>query len=85
MQNNTIPLQTLYEYPDMTLGVIREYDDKESKIPNKIIEMGLLPNTEFKILHRAPLEGPLYVEYGWEKTRVALRVEEAKFILVEPK
>ena len=53
-------------------------------MPNKIIEMGLLPETSFVILHQAPFKGPLYIEYGEEKTRVALREEEAKFIFVEP-
>ena len=50
---------------------------------NKIIEMGLLPETDFVILHKAPFGGPLYVEFGVEKTRVALRLEEAKFVFVE--
>ena len=40
-------------------------------MPNKIIEMGLLPETSFVILHQAPFSGPLYIEYGEEKTRVA--------------
>ena len=52
-------------------------------MPNKIIEMGLLPETSFVILHQAPFN-PLYIEYGEEKTRVALREEEARFIFVEP-
>jgi len=53
-------------------------------MPNKIIEMGLLPETSFVILHQAPFKGPLYIEYGQENTRVALREEEARFIFVEP-
>ena len=53
-------------------------------MPNKIIEMGLLPETSFVILHQAPFNGPLYIEYGKEKTRVALREEEARYIFVEP-
>lgn len=52
-------------------------------MPNKIIEMGLLPGTTFIILHQAPFRGPLYIEYGQERTRIALRVEEAEFIKVE--
>lgn len=53
-------------------------------MPNKIIEMGLLPNTTFKVLFQAPFNGPLYVEFGEEKSRIALREEEARFIIVEP-
>lgn len=52
-------------------------------MPNKIIEMGLLPETYFKILYQAPFKGPLYVEFGDEKSRIALREEEARFIIVE--
>ena len=53
-------------------------------MPNKIIEMGLLPDTAFKILYQAPFSGPLYVEFGDEKSRIALREEEARFIVVQP-
>lgn len=52
-------------------------------MPGKIVEMGLLPDTDFKILYQAPFSGPLYVEYGTEKSRVALREEEARFIIVK--
>lgn len=52
-------------------------------MPNKIIEMGLLPDTTFKILYQAPFKGPLYIEFGEEKSRLALREEEARFIIVE--
>lgn len=52
-------------------------------MPGKIIEMGLLPNTPFRILYQAPFGGPLYVEYGEERSKVALREEEARYIIVE--
>ena len=52
-------------------------------MPNKIIEMGLLPQTVFKVLYQAPFSGPLYIEFGDEKSRIALREEEARFIIVE--
>jgi ferrous iron transport protein A len=45
--------------------------------------MGLLPATVFKILYQAPFNGPLYIEFGDEKSRIALREEEARFIIVE--
>lgn len=59
------------------------YDDHHLKMPNKIIEMGLLPETIFRILYQAPFNGPLYVEFGQEKSRIALRKEEGEFIIVE--
>lgn len=83
MEDNSQHIKRLCDFPDGVKGKILEYDNEDLRMPNKIIEMGLLPDTEFVVLHRAPLGGPMYVEYGEEKTKVALRVEEAKFILVE--
>ena len=71
-------------FPRNKKGKIKGYDNENLQMPNKIIEMGLLPETSFVILHQAPFSGPLYIEYGEEKTRVALREEEATFIFVEP-
>ena len=47
--------------------------------------MGLLPNTAFRILYQAPFGGPLYIEFGQEKSRIALRKTEAEFIIVQEK
>ncbi len=70
-------------FPKNILGKITGYDNDLLLMPTKILEMGLLPETSFKILYQAPFRGPLYIEYGSEKTRVALREQEAKFIKVE--
>ena len=67
---------TLFDIPDGKKVKVLGYDDK-------VLEMGILPETEVVVLHRAPFSGPLYVEYGEEDTCVALRSEEARFILVE--
>ncbi|WP_277110172.1 FeoA family protein [Chryseobacterium taklimakanense] len=71
-------------YPLNKEGKIAGYDNDDLKMPGKIIEMGLLPDTSFKILYQAPFNGPLYIEFGAEKSRIALREEEARFIIVEP-
>ncbi|MCI3939381.1 ferrous iron transport protein A [Chryseobacterium aahli] len=76
-------LQTLSNFPKNKLGKILGYDNNQLKMPNKIIEMGLLPETVFRILYQAPFNGPLYVEFGEEKSRIALRREEGEFIIVE--
>lgn len=76
-------LQTLCSFPKNKLGKILGYDNDHLKMPNKIIEMGLLPETVFRILYQAPFNGPLYVEFGEEKSRIALRKEEGEFIIVE--
>lgn len=70
-------------FPKNQSGKICGYDNDNLKMPTKIIEMGLLPETSFKILYQAPFRGPLYVEFGEEKSRIALREEEARFIIVE--
>ena len=70
-------------FPKNKFGKILGYENDDLKMPNKIIEMGLLPDTLFKILYQAPFNGPLYIEFGEEKSRIALRVEEAQFIIVE--
>ncbi len=71
-------------FPRNRGGKIVGYQNDDLKMPNKIIEMGLLPDTVFKILYQAPFKGPLYIEFGDEKNRIALREEEARFIIVEP-
>lgn len=74
----------LCNYPHRKKGKITGYtDDHEQEMPGKIIEMGLIPDTVFEVLYQAPFGGPLYIEFGVEKSRVALREEEARYILVE--
>lgn len=70
-------------FPRNKSGKILGYENDELEMPNKIIEMGLLPETIFKVLYQAPFKGPLYIEFGDEKSRIALREEEARFIIVE--
>jgi len=70
-------------FPKDKPGRIVGYENDDLIMPNKIIEMGLLPETAFRILYQAPFSGPLYIEFGDEKSRIALREEEARFIIVE--
>ncbi|WP_066681287.1 MULTISPECIES: FeoA family protein [unclassified Chryseobacterium] len=76
-------LHTLSSFPKNKIGKIVDYDNENLNMPTKIIEMGLLPETLFKILYQAPFNGPLYIEFGEEKSRIALRKEEGDFIIVE--
>jgi len=78
-----IHLHTLSSFPKNKIGKIVDYDNENLNMPTKIIEMGLLPETLFKILYQAPFNGPLYIEFGEEKSRIALRKEEGDFIIVE--
>jgi ferrous iron transport protein A len=61
------------------MGKILGYDNDHLKMPNKIIEMGLLPETLFRILYQAPFNGPMYVEFGDEKA-VLLFVKKKEII-----
>ena len=70
-------------FPKNKIGKILGYDNENLLMPTKIIEMGLLPETTFRVLYQAPFNGPLYIEYGSDKTRIALREAEARFIQVE--
>jgi len=70
-------------FPKNKIGKILGYDNENLLMPTKIIEMGLLPETTFRVLYQAPFNGPLYIEYGSDKTRIALREAEARFIKVE--
>ncbi len=74
---------TLCCFPKNKLGKIIGFDNESLSMPTKILEMGLLPDTIFKVLYQAPFNGPLYIEYGEERSKLALRVEEARFIEVE--
>jgi ferrous iron transport protein A len=76
-------LHKLSGFPKNKMGKILGYDNDHLKMPNKIIEMGLLPDTLFRILYQAPFSGPMYVEFGAEKSRIALREEEGDYIIVE--
>lgn len=71
------------QFPFNKKGTIVDYDTEQAQMPIKIIEMGLLPGTEFTILYQAPFNGPFYIEYGVEKSRIALRKEEAEYLIVE--
>lgn len=78
-----LDLHKLSTFPKNKMGKILGYDNDHLKMPNKIIEMGLLPETIFRILYQAPFSGPMYVEFGEEKSRIALREEEGSYIIVE--
>ncbi len=58
---------------------------EESKIPIKLLEMGVLPETEIMILSKAPMQGPYLIQYGNEGSRLSLRKEEASGILISIK
>jgi len=61
--------------------MIRLLDGLSSDIRKKLMVMGLLPNTEVKVIRRAPMGDPLQVEV--RGVSVALRETIAQKIEVE--
>lgn len=49
----------------------------------KLVEMGLFPGKEVKVLFRAPFGGPMAVEIGGGYT-LSLREDEAMLVLLDP-
>ncbi len=52
-------------------------------IPLKLLEMGCLPGNKIKLIQKAPLGDPLYLNIN--DSHLAIRKETAKEIIVEKK
>lgn len=59
-------------------GKILRFTDQV--LASRLVAMGILPNSEVQMLGKAPLRGGLYLRF--DNQRVALRIEEAKSIVV---
>lgn len=70
---------TLAEVPKETKAKIVAVLDSEVEL--KLVEFGLLPGSEFEVINRAPLGGPIYIRIG--QNAISLRKREAKTITVE--
>jgi len=69
----------LSEFEINQQGVIKEI--LENQISSKLAEFGMLPGVTFSIQSKAPFNGPIAVLI--ENSRIAIRRQEAEFILVE--
>lgn len=54
-------------------------------IPAKLYEMGIVPGTELQVKNKAPFGGPICISIINNKSLLALRITEAKQILIEKK
>ena len=53
----------------------------EDALSRRLVELGLLPGTEVRLIARAPFGGALL--FGLRGFRLALRTEEAERVLIE--
>jgi Fe2+ transport system protein FeoA len=69
----------LSEYMVNQTGVIKQILDTD--VAERLMEFGFLPGTIFSVISRAPFNGPVCIQI--ENNRIALRLKEAAFVLVE--
>jgi Fe2+ transport system protein FeoA len=67
--------------PD-AVGVVVGVRDGDDPIDRRLLDLGLLPGTEVRVLRRAPLGDP--VEYELRGYRLCLRRSEAERVRVRP-
>lgn len=75
--------QTLRQYKpgdEVTLRSLAVALDPE--VAERLRALGFIPGTRIQVLRRAPLGDP--VEYALRGTRVSLRAQEARHVLVDP-
>ncbi len=69
----------LSDFKIKQMGVIKRILD--NPIAAKLLEYGILPGAQFCILNKAPFNGPIFIQI--DTNRIALRRNEAEFIIVE--
>jgi ferrous iron transport protein A len=63
------------------IGVVVGYSTQDHNYRKKIVRMGLIKNTEFKVIRKAPLGDPIEIEL--RGFRLTLRGNEANVLEVE--
>ena len=64
-------------------GVVTGFSTADSAYRQKLLRMGLTRNTEFTVVRKAPLGGPIEIEV--RGSRVVLRSDEADVLEVDKK
>lgn len=73
---------TLSELKVGATAIVRRVGNARS-VALRLLELGLLPGTEVEVLRRAPLGDP--IEIRLRDYSLSLRIEEAKWVDVEPR
>lgn len=69
----------LADLPVKKTGIIKEV--LENEISSKLFELGVLPGSNFIIVARAPLGGPICIKIG--NSLIVLRKKEAASITIQ--
>ena len=55
--------------------------NNDLNLQSRLVEMGILPGVEIRLIKKAPLQGPIELKIrGYE---VALRYQDAEYVMVE--
>lgn len=73
-----VPLMRLSELPVERAATVRVIHD--SAISLKLLECGIVPGSAIVVLHKAPFNGPIYIQVDGQA--MAIRTAEAKGITV---
>lgn len=73
-------MKTLNTVPNLIKVTIEDF--KDDVFPSKLLDLGLIPETNIKIIQKSPMGGMYLIELQNEKSRIAIRAEIAKKIIV---
>lgn len=73
-------MKTLDTIPNLTWVTIKDF--KDYTLPSKLLDLGLIPDTNIRIIQRALLRGMYLIELQNERSRIAIREEIAKKIVI---
>lgn len=62
------------------IGQVKNIDNDNEKLRNRLLSLGLVEGTEIKILHIAPLKDPIVINF--RGTNLCIRKKDAKNIIL---
>lgn len=79
---------TIEKYNDLTLAdsqpgievVIKRLSDEDSKLLGYLEKIGLMPNSQFEILDKAPFNGPITIKQNGDEKIIGYEVAKCIFI-----
>ena len=75
-----MPIRTLVTLSPGEIAIIQTFNTKLN-LQSRLVEMGILPGVEIRLIKKAPFKGPIAFKIrGYE---VSLRYRDAKQVLVQ--